>query len=94
LLEEISATFDRRSTDLSKSPIVFSREFGENSQKQSQWAAFINKNGLDEAPATLKEVAGEIRVFLGPVIEAIIDNQSLSKVWSATAKWHLPRNRN
>lgn len=94
LLRAISATFDRRSTDLSKSPIVFSREFGESSQKQSQWSAFISKNGLDGAPATLKEVAGEIRVFLGPVIEAIIDHQSLSKVWSAKAKWRLPGGRN
>jgi predicted nucleotidyltransferase component of viral defense system len=94
LAKAISATFERRGTDLSKSPIVFSREFGENSQKQRQWEAFTSKNGLDEAPAALMEVAGEIRVFLGPVIEAIIDHQSISKVWSAKAKWHLPGKRN
>ena len=89
LLEAVSATFDRRGTALSKCPIVFSDDFVENSQKQTQWSAFISKNGLDEAPATLKEVAGEIDVFLRPIIEAILDHQSGLQVWSAEAKWHL-----
>jgi hypothetical protein len=94
LLEAISATFDRRGTALSRYPIVFSKDFVENPQKQIQWSAFISKNGLTDAPPTLKEVAGEIRMFLKPVIEAIIDHQSVPQVWSAEAKWHLPGKRN
>ncbi len=90
LFEAISATFDTRGTAISKSLVVFSADFVENQQKQIQWSAFINKNGLKDAPLTFKEVVDKIHLFLGPVIEAIIGRESALQVWSANTKWNLP----
>jgi len=93
LVEAISATFDKRGTALSESPVVFSTDFVESPQKQTQWSAFISKNGLTDAPPTIKEVVAEIKSFLKPVIEAIIGHQSAPRVWSAKTKWNLPSKR-
>jgi predicted nucleotidyltransferase component of viral defense system len=90
LVEAISATFDKRGTVLSESLAVFSTDFVESPQKQTQWSAFIRKNRLAGAPLTIKEVAGEIQMFLGPIIGAIVSHGSVPRVWSANIKWNLP----
>ena len=90
LIEAISATFDKRGTSLSHSPVVFSTDFVESMEKQTQWSAFISKNGLMAAPPTIKEAIADIQVFLQPVMRAIADHEPASQVWSGNAKWHLP----
>ena len=61
--ESIAATFERRSTFVPDSfPIGLSDDFGLDPLKQSQWKAFLAKNGL--VGPSLDEVVARIRDFV------------------------------
>jgi hypothetical protein len=59
----IAATFERRQTTMARTiPIGLTEEFASDASKQSQWAAFLQKNGL--APMSLDSVVTELRKAL------------------------------
>jgi hypothetical protein len=89
MAKAISATFNRRGTELSRNPMIFNAEFSENAQKQLQWSAFVAKNGLVGAPTAIKEVTQQIQLFLGPIIHAVIGGESVREHWSPAGGWHL-----
>ncbi len=67
LLEAIKGTFERRKTDIkSEGLYVFSDDFKQDKGKQTQWAAFLNKNSL-ETETNFSEVVYEIQQFIEPV---------------------------
>ena len=60
LQRAIEATFARRQTAMpSTMPIGLSDAFADDTTKQTQWRAFLNKNKLD--PMDLRDVIGAIR---------------------------------
>ncbi len=68
LRRAIHATFERRGTPLPiGTPFGLSDEFARDSQKQTQWRAFLKKNALGELP--LSEVVEGLREFLSPPLE-------------------------
>ncbi len=67
LAEAVRRTFAVRFTPLPQQvPLGLSSEFGEDSDKQAQWRAFLQRNELAEVP--LPAVVAQIREGLMPVL--------------------------
>ena len=88
LFEAIKATFEQRKTDITtKSLYVFSDEFKQDKGKQTQWAAFINKNEL-EKDNDFSDVVDELQYFLEPVYKAIAKQDDFKYQWlSDKSQW-------
>lgn len=87
LAEAILKTFRNRDTAIESDPIAFRPTFYENEDKEKQWAAFRRKSRLSSAPADLGDVVKHIRVFLGPVADAIATSSSFQCDWQAPGPW-------
>jgi hypothetical protein len=68
LRQAIKATFDRRQTALPIWPDPLNDELASDPIKQTQWAAFIRRNGLTGLPAQFREVVVSVREYLGPLL--------------------------
>ena len=68
LRQAVEATFARRQTVRPKFPEPFSDAFAIDATKQTQWAAFLRRNGLTGVPSQFKEVVGTLRSFFGPYL--------------------------
>ncbi|HDQ26388.1 MAG TPA: nucleotidyl transferase AbiEii/AbiGii toxin family protein [bacterium] len=65
----VKKTFEHRKTALPSTGKLFSGDiYDENSDRQKLWQAFLNKNGIKNAPLKLSAVAGEIEKFLNKTI--------------------------
>ena len=68
LARAIAATFDRRRTEVPEGvPAELSDEFSEDTGRQAQWRAFLDKNRLQGAP--LPDLVRGIREGLSPAID-------------------------
>lgn len=67
LSKAIRATFERRQTELSAFPYPLSDAFATEPDKQTQWAAFLRRNGLKAQPS-FATVIRELRDFIGPAL--------------------------
>lgn len=89
LQQSIQATFSRRqSTFPIEIPVGLTETFAFDDQKQTQWKAFLAKNGLEAVP--LEEVVGFIASFLVPVAQAVRDDDDFTSHWPAGGPWALP----
>lgn len=71
LVDAVSATFTRRGTPIpTEVPIGLRDDFGADSVKRSQWAAFLRRSG-GEAGLDLAEVVASLRGWLWPVLVAV-----------------------
>ncbi len=81
LLEAIKATFERRKTDITTDPLyVFSDDFKQDKDKQTQWHAFLNKNGLEKR-TNFSEIIGQLQSFLDPVYKTIAKQSDFQVQW-------------
>lgn len=87
LREAIHATFTRRKTVLSsQTPFGLTMAFAQDSQKQTQWRAFLRKNALE--PVLLEEVVEIVGAFLMPVANAASSGGDFALHWIAEAsRW-------
>jgi len=84
LHKAIHATFARRQTALGDQlPYQLTDGFAKEATKQTQWAAFLRRNGLTGPPLDFAEVIGLIRQFVGPAIQA----DKTSSQWLAAKGW-------
>lgn len=81
LHEAITATFKRRNRLLANHTIIFSDDFRNDSDKQREWTAFLNRHGLDAEPLFSK-VMERLKVFIEPVCQKVV----VDRVWNA-GKW-------
>lgn len=83
LREAVLNTFERRKTNLPKeTPTAFTEEFAK--QKQVQWAGFLRKSQIEDAPKNILEIIKQVKVFLDPVI---FPSDNLPTFWSAKTRW-------
>ena len=83
LLDAVKATFERRKTDITtESLYVFSDAFKQDKDKQTQWTAFLNKNGLEKG-SNFSDIVGEIQHFLEPVYQSIAAQRDYKQQWLA-----------
>lgn len=88
LAKAIENTFTRRQTLVpSGMPIAFTKDFFEDSMKQTQWRAFLSKAKATVAPGTLPSVVEVIKEFLMPPSAAIAAKDSFRKKWGAGGPW-------
>lgn len=81
LVEAVQRTFERRRTSWpDQPPTGLSEAFAR--EKDAQWRAFLARDRLGAAPASLIEVADSLRAFLGPVLR-----QEDLAAWSSGGPW-------
>jgi predicted nucleotidyltransferase component of viral defense system len=88
LAKAIRVTFDRRRTEIPELiPTALSDEFAMDTEKNSQWKAFINRSGLERIPVDLRQIIDELRVFLIPPLNAAARGMDFKFEWTAGAPW-------
>ena len=86
LQRAIRATFDRRRTELpSGVPFGLTDEFAQDTQKQTQWQAFLGKNRLEALE--LEMIMAALRDFLLPPIAAANADNRFPQFWPAGGPW-------
>lgn len=89
LADAIGATFERRSTSIpGKTTMALSDEFGKNSDKASQWKAFMSRSSLPYADVPLERVIVELAVFLLEPMEAAKSGAAFVKNWPPEGPWN------
>jgi len=79
LQKALKNTFERRRTAYPKlTPFAFTSDFHGNSQKITQWDAFVNRAKLKVSVGSLRTVVMEISDFLAPVIQS---DEKFDGVW-------------
>ncbi len=68
LHKAILVTFAQRKTELPASPYPLSDAFAAELDKQTQWTAFLRRNGLEKAQPLFGTVIRELRNFIGPAL--------------------------
>jgi hypothetical protein len=90
LIAAITATFDRRNTDMPvKTPLALSAEFCEDPTERQLWAAFIRRGRIEAGGATLATVIEDIRPFLMPPLQAAGSRINIHSTWPAGGPWKL-----
>jgi len=83
----IRETFSNRNTQIPPELIAFSNAFAHDETKQVQWAAFLSRSRLPNAPKEFAEVVDALRKFLGPLIESLSHGEPFAKTWGAPGPW-------
>lgn len=87
LARAIHATFDRRGTPLPEGrPLVLTRDFLADPNRQSQWRAFLRRSRLEAVPDG-GELADALYEFLGPVLAALAEEQPFTATWPPGGPW-------
>lgn len=82
LCEAIRATFQRRQTAMpTTTPLALTAEFSGDSQKATQWNAFICNGKLVKSPPPFVEVVKLLASFLIPPTQALVLNASYNFRW-------------
>ncbi len=87
LSRAILATFTRRGTALSATPIGLADDFASEPGKQVQWAAFLRKIQATTTTASLLEQVRAVRRFLAPVLSAMVDGAPFTRRWVPGGPW-------
>ncbi len=87
LAQAIHETFRARQTMLSQTPAAFSDVFANDREKQAQWAAFVRRIQVENAPTSLSDVVQYIKAFLQPVIQALIEERPFVQRWLPGGPW-------
>ena len=86
LHKAIQATFTRRQTEIpNEHPFGLTEAFAQDSQKQIQWSAFLQKNSLEAPP--LKDVVQFLSDFLWPAIQSARTAYPFDLLWKAGGPW-------
>ncbi len=88
LAEAISATFERRGTELpNELPIALSPEFFEDDRRISMWQAFFRRSDLNEVQPPFSDVGDVLRMFLAPVLNGVGQGEEFRANWSRGGSW-------
>jgi hypothetical protein len=88
LQKACAATFERRSTPFDLNARVFSEAFARSPIKQTQWTAFLRKQGLENsAPSEFRETAELLQLFFRPMVEAQLSGKLFSTRWDKSGQW-------
>ena len=85
LARAIQATLERRGSTPSSDIFAFGDSFPAL-QQQVQWRAFMRRSHLD-APASLREAIGVIKLFLVPVLQALHARRGFVRQWPPGGPW-------
>jgi len=88
LQAQVEATFRNRGTEVPKGIAPgLSAEFASDERSRTEWNAFLKRNDARGAPEDFSEVVEIVRGFVGPVLDAIRNGETLSQGWSPGVGW-------
>ena len=89
LRTSIAGTFCRRRTAFGRErPEALLPSFYEDTIRARRWTDLRRQVGVGPAgPASLKDVGEELRHFLGPVYDSLIEGRPFTKVWPSGGPW-------
>jgi Nucleotidyl transferase AbiEii toxin, Type IV TA system len=89
LCEAIRKTFERRASELPAggTPIAFTPEFYNDTDKKKQWTAFCTRNALYVTQTELKGVVENVKRFLTPVAMASREGSPFAQRWEPGGSW-------
>lgn len=90
LAQAIARTLDRRKTERPTDiPVALTDEFTDRADKQDLWKGFLNRTVPERSELKLAKVAGELRGFLGPVIQTLATPETATGEWRPGIGWQL-----
>ncbi len=87
LAQAIRETFRARQTTLSQTPAAFSEAFANDREKQAQWTAFVRRIQVKNMPVSFSDAVQDIKAFLQPVIQALIEESPFGLRWPPGGPW-------
>ncbi|OXU14652.1 nucleotidyl transferase AbiEii/AbiGii toxin family protein [Sedimentisphaera salicampi] len=88
LQKSIINTFKQRETEATENVAIFTERYSQNEEKLQQWRGFVRKSKVSDVPKDLSHIAGEIKIFIQPVLVSIINNVDYKKTWNPELqKW-------
>lgn len=88
LTRALRATFERRRTPIPAGlPIALTPAFAQIPGKRAQWAGFVRRNRLADAPAELATVVEGIAAFMAPVLTAARGAAPHLRRWQPGGPW-------
>ena len=88
LQKACTATFEHRKTPFSLEDDFFSADFATSAMKQTQWAAFLRKQGIeDSAPNRFEGIVILLNGFFRPMVEHQISGNEFSATWQPGDSW-------
>jgi hypothetical protein len=82
------ATFEQRETPFDLEAHFFAEAFPRSPAKQTQWTAFLRKQGVEEiAPSGFQETTELLHSFFRPMVEAQRSDQPFSAKWDTSGQW-------
>jgi len=89
LQKACTATFEHRKTPFNLDDDFFGADFAQSPEKQTQWTAFIRKQGIqDIAPNSFEDITTQLQDFFRPLVERQIAGDDFPATWEAGALWH------
>lgn len=86
LSKAIELTFNNRNTSLKQEITAFKQNFIDN--KEQEWKAYIKTLNKESSPP-LSQIIESLKTFLLPMIESLIDKNSIPKQWKAPGPWDI-----
>lgn len=86
LAAAIRETLARRGRKCDTFPVGLTPEFSESPDKQKQWMAFINKQGISPSNS-LADTIKMLQLFLAEPVKAVISNSDFDAMWIKNTRW-------
>lgn len=88
VVRAIHGTFRRRQTAVPADvPVGLTPQFGEDADKQRQWAAFLSRTNVRDRLPVFADVVAALRGFLMPQLEALASDAAFVAHWPAGGPW-------
>ncbi len=83
----VTATCKRRKTTIRSDSEMFTEDFAERPDKQSQWTAFVKKGAFTEVPGKFAQLMTDIRTFLLPIAQSCETKEPFKYLWPTGGPW-------
>lgn len=88
LVRAVRATFERRATPIAAAlPVPLTVAFYASGERQTQWRAYVTRNGLDGTPTDFQQVGDLLIRFLQPVWETLGAGTENAGEWPPDGPW-------
>ena len=90
LSRSVSATFDQRNTEISRTPpVALTPDFYSNADRALEWRGYLNRHELQGAPEDFSVVGERLISFFGGLLVALSDGPAFIAAWPAGGPWNV-----
>jgi len=89
LRDAIRETFRRRRTAFAADrPAALLPAYYEDLDRDQRWQVLRRRIGHADGPLLLPDAGEELRAFLGPIYDSLVDGRRFGEIWEAGGPWH------